>query len=78
MTEKLKRTTIFLTEEQQERLRQIAFEKQTSMAGLVREAIMEILEEEEDAGDIKVFDERAGDTLVSYDEMVKKMEENSR
>ena len=44
----LKRTTIFLTEEQHERLRRLAFEQRTSMAKLLRDATLEILEEEED------------------------------
>ena len=44
----LKRTTIFLTEEQHERLRRLAFEQRTSMAHLLREAALEILEDEED------------------------------
>ncbi|MDO8690807.1 MAG: hypothetical protein Q7R39_12485 [Dehalococcoidia bacterium] len=44
----LKRTTIFLTENQHERLRRLAFERRTSMAGLLREAALEVLEDEED------------------------------
>ncbi len=44
----LKRTTIFLTEEQRERLRCLAFEQRTSMAKLLRDAALEILEDEED------------------------------
>ncbi|MBI4337524.1 MAG: hypothetical protein HY683_06830 [Chloroflexi bacterium] len=44
----LKRTTIFLTEEQHERLRRLAFERRTSMAKLLRDAAVEILEDEED------------------------------
>lgn len=44
----LKRTTIFLTEDQHERLRRLAFEQRSSMAKLLREAAMEILEDEED------------------------------
>ncbi len=44
----LKRTTIFLTREQHERLRQLAFEQRTSMAKLLRDAALEILEDEED------------------------------
>ena len=39
----LKRTTIFLTEEQHERLRRLAFEQRTSMAKLLRDAALEIL-----------------------------------
>ena len=44
----LKRTTIFLTDEQHERLRRLAFEQRTSMAKLLRDAALEILENEED------------------------------
>ncbi len=48
MGTRLKRTTIFLTEEQHERLRRLAFEQRTSMAKLLRDAALEILEDEED------------------------------
>lgn len=44
----LKRTTIFLTQEQHERLRRLAFEQRTSMAKLIRDATLEILEDDED------------------------------
>jgi len=44
----LKRTTIFLTEEQHENLRRLAFERRTSMAKLLRDAALEIIENEED------------------------------
>ena len=44
----LKRTTIFLTQEQHERLRRLAFEQRTSMAKLLRDAALAILEDEED------------------------------
>ena len=44
----LKRTTIFLTEEQHERLRRLAFEQRTSMAKLLRDAALDILEDKED------------------------------
>lgn len=48
MTTNLKRTTIFFTEEQHERLRSLAFEQRTSMAKLIRDATLEILEDKED------------------------------
>ena len=48
MSSNLKRTTIFLTEEQREALRRIAFEQRTSMAELLRDAAERILEDEED------------------------------
>lgn len=44
----LKRTTIFLNEEHHEALRKIAFERRTSMARLIREAVLEMLEDDED------------------------------
>jgi len=48
MNTNLKRTTIFLTEEQHEGLRRLAFEQRTSMAKLLRDAALEILEDAED------------------------------
>ena len=48
METKLKRTTIFLTEEQHEMLRRLAFEQRTSMAKLIRDAAVGIIEDEED------------------------------
>jgi hypothetical protein len=44
----LKHTTIFLTEDQLEKLRQLAFIRRTSMSHLLREAAMELIEDEED------------------------------
>ena len=55
-----KRTTIFLTEEQHERLRRLAFEQRTSMAKLLRDAAVEILEDQEDI--------QAGLTALSEEE----------
>ena len=64
----LKRTTIFLTEEQHERLRRLAFEQRVSMARLLREAAMEILEDEEDIreGLKSLSDEEGTVTWESY------------
>ena len=42
----LKRTTIFLTEDQLEKLRQLAFIRRTYMSSLVREAVMAVIEDE--------------------------------
>ncbi len=43
----LKRTTIFLTNEQHEMLRRLAFIQRTSMAALLRDAALKILHDEE-------------------------------
>ncbi len=61
MATNLKRTTIFLTEEQRERLRRLAFEQRTSMAKLLRDAALEILENEEDIHEgLKVLADEEG------------------
>lgn len=61
MATTLKRTTIFLTAEQHERLRRLAFEKRTSMAQLLRDAALEILEDEEDIGEgLKALEDKTG------------------
>ena len=57
----LKRTTIFLTAEQHEGLRRLAFEQRTSMAKLLRDAALEILEDEEDIREgLKALSEEEG------------------
>ncbi len=61
MATNLKRTTIFLTEEQHEKLRHLAFEQRTSMAKLIRDATLEILEDEEDVREgLKALADRKG------------------
>jgi Arc/MetJ-type ribon-helix-helix transcriptional regulator len=68
MTTVLKRTTIFLTKEQHEMLRRIAFDRRTSMSQLIREAAMEILEDEEDIreGLQALADEKGTLTIQEY------------
>ena len=48
MKDTLQRTTIFLTKNQHEGLRLLAFKRRKSMSQLIREAALEILEDEED------------------------------
>ncbi len=72
----LKRTTIFLTEEQHERLRRLAFEQRTSMAKLLRDATLEILEDEEDIheGLKALTDEKGTITWEQYQRQRKERE----
>ena len=73
----LKRTTIFLTEEQHERLRRLAFEQRTSMAKLVREAILEIFEDEEDIREgLKVLED-GDEGSVTLEELERRRAESS-
>ena len=73
----LKRTTIFLTEEQHERLRCLAFEQRTSMAKLLRDAALEILEDEEDIREgLKVLEE-GDEGSVTLEELERRRAESS-
>ncbi len=73
----LKRTTIFLTQEQHERLRRIAFEQRTSMAKLVREAILEIFENEEDIREGLKALEEGDEGSVTLEELERRRAESS-
>lgn len=58
-----KRTTISLRSEEYEALRFVGFKRKKSVAGVVRELIYELLEEEEDIRDgLKALAEK-GDTM---------------
>jgi len=58
-----KRTTVSLHPEEYEVLRFLAFKRKTSVAGLVRELIRELLEDEEDIRDgLKALSDK-GDTM---------------
>lgn len=63
VNEGLKRTTITLPIKDYEVLRFVAFKRKTSVAGIIREMIVELLEDEEDVRDgLKALEEK-GDTL---------------
>ena len=57
-------------------LRLKSVETSRSVSELVNEAVREALVE--DAEDLAAFDERAGDPLISYDEMVKGLKRDGR
>jgi hypothetical protein len=72
------RTTIFLTEEHREALRRIAFEKRTSMANLIREAVLEILEDDEDIKAIRLAEAEGDQEYVPWEEVKRRWEENHK
>jgi hypothetical protein len=74
----LKRTTIFLTEEQHEILRRLAFERRSSMASLLREAALEIIEDEDDIreGSKALSEEEGTVTWQQYQRSRKQMDRN--
>ena len=76
MTTQVKRATIYLDPDLHKALRLKAIETSRSVSELVNEAIREALAE--DAEDINAFEERVGEPLISYDEMVKRLRKDGR
>ena len=76
MVTTLKRTTIFLTAEQHEGLRRIAFEQRTSMAELLLNATLQLMEDEEDiqAGLRALSDEEG---TMTWDQYVESRKDHS-
>jgi plasmid stability protein len=69
-----KRATIYIDPEIHRALRVKAAETSTSMSDLVNDAVKASLAE--DAEDLSAFEEKAGDRLVGYEEMVKKLKKD--
>ena len=76
MTIQAKRATVYLDPDLHKALRLKAVEPSRSISELVNNAIREALAE--DAEDIGAFEERAGEPLISYDEMVKRLKRDGR
>ncbi len=71
-----KRATVYLDADLHKALRFKAVEMSRSVSDLINEAVRQSLAE--DAEDIAAFEERVGEPLVSYDEMVKKLKKDGR
>ncbi len=71
-----KRSTIYLDPELHHALRLKSLETSRSMSEIINEALRESLAE--DATDLAVFDERADEPLVSYEQMVKRLKKDGR
>ncbi len=76
MLSKSKRTTIYLESDLYKALRLKAATISRSVSHLVNDAVREALAE--DAEDIAAFDERAKEPVISYDEMVKRLNQDGR
>ena len=76
MANQTKRATIYLEPELHKALKLKAAETSRSISDLVNNAVRETLAE--DAEDILAFEERAGESLISYDEMVKRLKRDGR
>lgn len=71
-----KRATVYLDPELHKALRWKAMETSRSVSDLVNSAVREALAE--DAEDIAAFEQRIGEPLISYDEMVKRLKRDGR
>lgn len=71
-----RRATVYLDPELHKALRLKAVETSRSVSELVNDAVREALAE--DAEDITAFGERAKESLISYDEMVKRLKKDGR
>jgi len=71
-----KRATVYLDPVLHKALKLKAVETSRSVSDLVNAAVREALAE--DAEDLLAFDERAGEPLISYDEMVKRLKKDGR
>jgi Arc/MetJ-type ribon-helix-helix transcriptional regulator len=74
----LKRTTIFLTEEHHEALRRLAFERRTSMARLIREAVLEMLEDDEDIKAIQQAEAEGDQEYITLEEAERRWSESHK
>jgi hypothetical protein len=71
-----KRATIYMDPELHKALRLKAVETSCSVSELVNNAVREAIAEE--AEDLAAFEERAGEPLISYDEMIKRLRKDGR
>jgi hypothetical protein len=76
MATQTKRATIYFDPDLHKALRLKSVETSRSVSDLVNEAVREALSE--DAEDLAAFDERAGEPLISYEEMVKRLKKDGR
>ena len=71
-----KRATVYFDPQLHKALRLKAVETSRSVSDLVNEAVKQALVE--DAEDLAAFEERRSESLICYDEMVKRLKEDGR
>jgi len=74
MATQTKRATIYFDPNLHKALRLKAVETSRSVSELVNQAVREALSD--DAEDLSAFEERADETLISYEEMVKRLKKD--
>ena len=76
MATQTKRATIYFDPKLHKALRLKAVETSRSVSELVNQAVREALSEDTD--DLLAFEQRADETLISYEEMVKRLKKDGR
>jgi hypothetical protein len=76
MAVQAKRATVYLEPDLHKALRLKAVETSTSVSELINNAVREAMAE--DAEDFSAFEERVGEPLIGYDEMVKRLRKDGR
>jgi len=76
MSTMTKRSTVYFDPVLHRALRMKAAETARSVSELVNDAVRENLSE--DAEDLAAFDERSGEPLVSYEDMLKRLQADGR
>jgi hypothetical protein len=74
MATQMKRATIYFDPELHKALKLKALETSRSITDLVNQSVREALSE--DAEDISAFEERKDESLISYEQMLKKLKKN--
>lgn len=74
MVTQAKRATVYFDPDLHKALKLKAVETSRSISDLVNEAVREALSE--DAEDLAAFDQRLNESLVNYEQMIKKLKKN--
>ena len=72
----IKRSTIYLDPALHQALKIKSLETSRSMSEIINDAVKEALSE--DAEDLAVFDERQDESLISYEDMLKRLKKDGR
>ena len=76
MTIQAKRATVYMEPDLHKALRLKAVETSTSVSELINNAVREALAE--DAEDLAAFEERGGEPLIGFEELVKRLKKDGR
>ncbi len=76
MSETQKRATIYLDSFVHKALKLKSIETNQSVSSLVNHALLQMLQEDEE--DLRVFQERAGESVISFEQMLTELKKNGK